>query len=110
MEECVKLSLTKSIGISNFNKEQVARVVNNCRIKPVVNQIEVNPNINQKELIQFCQARDIVVVGFCPLGRSTLSTTISTYPRSTILDPKVIEMAKKYNKTPAQVVLRYLVC
>uniref|UniRef100_V5GT06 1,5-anhydro-D-fructose reductase n=1 Tax=Anoplophora glabripennis TaxID=217634 RepID=V5GT06_ANOGL len=109
MEECVKSGLTKSIGISNFNKEQVARLVNNCRIKPVVNQVEVNPNINQKELIQFCKERDIVVVGFCPLGRSTQSTTISTYPRSTILDPKVIEVAKKYNKTPAQVILRYLV-
>ncbi|KAJ8963485.1 hypothetical protein NQ318_018968 [Aromia moschata] len=100
MEECVKLGLTKSVGLSNFNKDQIERVLKNCVIKPVVNQVEVNPNINQKDLIGFCKERDIVVVGFCPLGRGSLSTTISTYPPSTVLDPNVIEMSKKYNKTP----------
>ncbi|KAJ8980153.1 hypothetical protein NQ317_014648 [Molorchus minor] len=108
MEECVKLGLAKSIGLSNFNKEQIDRVLQNSKIRPVVNQVEVNPNINQKDLIQFCRERDIVVVGFAPLGRATLSTTISTYPPATVLDSNVIEIGKKYGKTPAQVVLRYL--
>lgn len=108
MEECVNLGLTKSIGLSNFNEEQIDRILKNCKINPVVNQIEVNPNNNQKSLIQFCKERDIVVTGFCPLERLGVSTT-SGYPSATIADPKVIEMGKKYNKTPAQVVLRYLV-
>ncbi|KAJ8936536.1 hypothetical protein NQ314_012276 [Rhamnusium bicolor] len=45
MEECVNLELTKSIGVSNFNKEQIDRLVKNCTIKPVVNQIEVSLGI-----------------------------------------------------------------
>ncbi|CAG9821184.1 unnamed protein product [Phaedon cochleariae] len=107
MEECVDLGLARSIGLSNFNEEQTERVLQNCRIRPVVNQVEVNPNINQKKLIQFCKERDIIVTGFCPLGR--LGTVNSAYPQSTVLDPKVVEMASKYNKSPAQIILRYLI-
>ncbi|KAG5880267.1 hypothetical protein JTB14_003416 [Gonioctena quinquepunctata] len=109
MENCVKLGLTKSIGVSNFNQEQISRLLQNCKIKPVVNQVEVNPNFNQKELITFCKERDIVITGFCPLGRSTQSIDTPGCPLSTVLDPKVIEIAGKYGKTAAQVVLRYLV-
>lgn len=108
MEECVNLGLAKSIGLSNFNEEQMERVLKNCKIKPVVNQVEVNPNNNQKPLIQFCKERDIVVTAFCPLERLGESKTPG-YPSATIKDPKVIDIGKKYNKTPAQVVLRYLV-
>jgi aldehyde reductase len=39
MEECVKLGLTKSIGLSNFNSEQIQRVLDVATIKPVVNQV-----------------------------------------------------------------------
>lgn len=108
MEECVKLGLTKSIGISNFNESQIDRLLKQCNIKPVVNQVEVNPNNNQKTLIQFCQDHDIHITAFCPLERGGDSKTPG-YPSSSMSDPKVIEIAKKYGKTPAQVVLRYLV-
>lgn len=108
MEECVNQGLTKSIGLSNFNSEQTDRVLKNCKIKPVVNQVEVNPNINQKKLIKFCNDRNIVVVGFCPLGRSNYAGRPG-FPEPTIHDPKVIEMGKKYKKTPAQIVLNYLI-
>ncbi|KAJ8973418.1 hypothetical protein NQ317_016701 [Molorchus minor] len=110
MEECVNLGLTKSIGLSNFNAEQIDRVLKKCKIKPVCNQVEVNPNLNQKKLIDFCRQRqrDIVIVGYCPLGRSEYAGTPG-FPDPTIYDPKVAEIAKKYNKTPAQVVLNYLI-
>lgn len=39
MEECVTLGLTKSIGLSNFNSEQIGRILSVCRIKPVINQV-----------------------------------------------------------------------
>ena len=39
MEECVKLGLTKSIGVSNFNSEQIQRVLDVATIRPVVNQV-----------------------------------------------------------------------
>ncbi|XP_022914598.1 aldo-keto reductase 1B-like [Onthophagus taurus] len=108
MEECVKLGLAKSIGVSNFNSQQLTRLLEKCKIKPVVNQIEVNPNINQKKMIKFCADRDIVVTGYCPMGRVE-NDGIPGFPTPTIKDPKVIEMAEKYEKTPGQIILNYLV-
>ncbi|RZC41293.1 aldose reductase-like [Asbolus verrucosus] len=108
MEECVRQGLTKSIGVSNFSEEQIERILKNCQIKPVANQVEVNPNLNQKKLIQFCKERDIVITGYCPLGRSEYAG-MPGFPDPTIFDPKVAEIGKKYNKTPAQVVLNYLI-
>lgn len=108
MEDCVNQGYAKSIGVSNFNSEQIDRLVKNAKIKPVVNQVEVNPNVNQKKLIKFCKDREIIITGYCPLGRSE-EAGLRGLPESTILDPKVAEIAEKYNKTPAQVVLNYLV-
>lgn len=107
MEECVDQGLAKSIGLSNFNEQQIDRVLQNCKIKPVINQIEVNPNLSQSELIKFCKDRHIVVTAFCPLERFGASRD-PAYPGPTAQDPNVIEIAKKYNKTPAQIILRYL--
>lgn len=42
MEEALKLGLTKSIGVSNFNEEQLTRIVKEATVKPVVNQVEVS--------------------------------------------------------------------
>lgn len=108
MQKVAELGLSRSIGLSNFNSEQMERVLAVAKVKPVVNQVECNPNINQKKLISFCKERDIVVQGFCPLGRIS-SLGKPDFPNPTILDPKVQEISKKYNRTPAQIVLKYLV-
>ncbi|KAK5638448.1 hypothetical protein RI129_012743 [Pyrocoelia pectoralis] len=108
MEECVRLGLARSIGISNFNTEQITRLLNAAQIKPAVNQIEVNPNINQKKLIQFCKDREIVITGYCPLGRVYAYEGSSAMPKPTLLDERVLAMREKYNKSAAQIVIRYL--
>lgn len=154
MEKLVDLGLVKSIGISNFNSQQIDRLLANCRIKPVTNQvnsseffgvkisffsclsicfhvslviefdvrnglfskffrcvnnikfqIEASPQINQKKLIKFCQDRDIIVTAYCPLGRPIPAEKKPGF----LYDAKLIEIGKKYGKTPAQIVFRYLV-
>lgn len=109
MEKLVDLGLVKSIGVSNFNSEQVTRILDNCRIKPVTNQVECNPTLNQKKLIEFCKARDITVTAYSPLTKPHAWIKDSTMPKPAFLNSKVVEIAKKHNKTPAQVVLRFLV-
>lgn len=105
MEKLVDLGLVKSIGISNFNSEQIARIMNGARIKPVVNQVECSPAINQRKLNKFCRERGINLVGFCPLGHPNRHARTPAH----IFDPRVQEIANKHRKTPAQIVLRYLV-
>lgn len=109
MEKLVDHGLVKSIGVSNFNSEQITRVLENCRIKPVTNQVECSPSLNQKKLIEFCKARDITVTAYSPLTRPHRYETNKSLPKPALLDPKVTEIGVKYDKTPAQVILRYLV-
>ncbi|XP_055377209.1 aldo-keto reductase family 1 member B1-like [Condylostylus longicornis] len=104
MEKLIDLRLVKSIGVSNFNSEQLTRLLSVAKIKPVHNQIECHPALNQKKLIKFCKERDIIVTAYCPLGRPDPAKKTPNY----IFDDKVKEIGEKYNKTAAQIVLRYL--
>lgn len=108
MEKLVDLGLVKSIGVSNFNSDQITRILENCRIKPVTNQVECSPTMNQKKLIEFCKARDIVITAYSPLTRPHRYEKDHSLPKPALLDPRVEEIGRKYKKTPAQVVLRYL--
>lgn len=109
MEKLIESGLVRSIGVSNFNSEQIDRLLANCKVKPVTNQIEVGPSINQKKLTKFCKDRDIVITGFSPLGRPYAADVFPDAPKLAFLDARVIDIGKKYGKTGAQVVLRYLV-
>lgn len=104
MEKLVKSGRVRSIGISNFNSEQVDRVLAIAEIKPVVNQVECHPNLNQRKLLKFLADRNITLVAYSPLGRPHVDGK-----NLAINDPKILELAKKHNKTPAQIVLRYTV-
>lgn len=108
MEKLIDTGLVRSIGVSNFNSEQIDRLLANCTIKPVTNQVEVGPSITQKKLTKFCKDRDIVITGFSPLGRPYASDLFPNAPKLAFLDPRVIAIGEKYGKTGAQVVLRYL--
>ncbi|KAF6209476.1 hypothetical protein GE061_015223 [Apolygus lucorum] len=101
MEECVKLGLTKSIGLSNFNRKQIQKILDIAEIKPVTNQIEVHPYLAVQDHVDFCKSKGIVVTAYRPIaGQSKLSKV------SPINDPIVLNIAAKYGKTPAQVMLK----
>lgn len=68
MEDLVSAGLTKSIGVSNFNKSQIERILKICKIKPVVNQVEVHLYWLNTKLIDFCHSKDIVVEAYSPFG------------------------------------------
>lgn len=104
MEECVNQGLTRSIGISNFNSEQTIRLLKSAKIAPVNNQFEININVNQEKLIDVCKKHNVTVTGYSPLGQPGNSAGVGNRLDS----PVVLKIAQKYNKTPAQVALRYV--
>ncbi|XP_051172020.1 aldo-keto reductase family 1 member B1-like [Leptopilina boulardi] len=104
MEECSRLGLARSIGVSNFNSEQITRLMENSTIKPVNNQVEVNINLNQKKLIEFCKTKNITITAYSPLGRPGNRHGI----KNSLDNPKLLEISKKYHKTPEQIAFRFL--
>ena len=68
MEAQVDAGLTRSIGISNFNEEQIGRIVANARIKPANLQVELHAQFQQKSLRECCEKHGITICAYAPLG------------------------------------------
>ena len=88
----------RDIGVSNFLVHHLQELMSACEIKPMVNQIEFHPGHNQKETVEFCKKHEIVVEAWSPLGRGV------------ILENEFLsEIAKRYNKTIAQICIRWII-
>eukprot|EP00108_Taenia_solium_P009083 TsM_000353300 transcript=TsM_000353300 gene=TsM_000353300 len=107
MEELVSAGLVKSIGVSNFNKRQIERILASCTIVPAVNQVEVNINWLNAKLIEFCHSKNILVEGYSPFGSPGYVDSVGIKAKSMLDNESVVEVAHKHGKTPAQVLLRH---
>ncbi|XP_045508241.1 aldo-keto reductase AKR2E4-like isoform X1 [Colias croceus] len=108
LEDAQRLGLTRSIGVSNFNREQIDRILQECSVRPAALQIEVHPQITQQDLVEYAQNQGLVVMGYSPFGSLVKRHGLEmSGPR--IDDPILTSIAKKYSKTTPQVVLRWLV-
>ncbi|MEN3325062.1 aldo/keto reductase [Mariniflexile soesokkakense] len=96
MEKIYKSGRAKAIGVSNFMIPHLQNILNVCEVKPAVNQIEFHPLLVQPELLKFCKEQHIQLEAWSPLiqGQVTEINAIS-------------ELAKKYGKSAAQIVLRW---
>ncbi|XP_063931781.1 aldo-keto reductase family 1 member A1-like isoform X2 [Zophobas morio] len=115
MEEQVDAGRTKNIGLSNYNISQITTVLKSARIKPACLQIELHVYLQQSELVEFCKKNGIAVVAFSPLVSPSFNdflTRIGQKPKelpNLLGDPEVAKIAQKHSKSPAQIVLRFLV-
>lgn len=98
MEEKNKAGKAKAIGVSNYTIRHLEELLRESTIKPTVNQVELHVFLQQPELVQYCKDNDIVVEAYSPLAHG--------YG----LDNSVIAaIAKKHNKTPAQILIRWCI-
>ncbi|CAF0759786.1 unnamed protein product [Adineta steineri] len=108
MEVLVDEGLVKSIGLSNFNEEQIERILQICKYKPVVNQVEIHPYCPQIQLEIFCKIHQILLEAYAPLGANNRQWKKENDPE--ILEDKTIKsIADKYNVHPAAILLRYII-
>nr|WP_318978610.1 aldo/keto reductase [Effusibacillus dendaii] len=97
IEKICKDGLARAIGVCNFHVHHLQDLISDCEIKPMVNQVELHPMLTQKELLQFCKSEGIQMEAWAPLMRGG----------DMLQQPIFVELAKKYNKTPAQIILRW---
>ncbi|XP_029901471.1 aldo-keto reductase family 1 member D1-like [Myripristis murdjan] len=109
LEACKDAGLTKSLGVSNFNKRQLELILNKpgLKHKPVSNQVECHPYFTQPKLLEYCRQNDIVIVGYSPIGTSRDASWVNLTCPPLLEDELLASIAKKYNKSTAQVALRF---
>jgi 2,5-diketo-D-gluconate reductase A len=86
----------RSIGVSNFNRDHLERIIAETGVTPAVNQIELHPRFQQKALRAFHDQSGIKTESWSPLGRGAL-----------LGEKAIVDIAAKHRKTPAQVVIRW---
>ncbi|KAH0510890.1 Aldo-keto reductase family 1 member C18 [Microtus ochrogaster] len=109
LEKCKDLGLTKSIGVSNFNRKVLELILNKpgLKYKPVCNQVECHPYLNQSKLLEFCKSKDIVLVAYSALGSHRDPNWIRDKSPYLLEEPILKTIAEKHNRSPGQVALRY---
>ncbi|KAM1706299.1 hypothetical protein EV1_027948 [Malus domestica] len=106
MEELVSMGLVRSIGISNYDIFLTRDCLAYSEVKPAVNQIETHPYFQRESLVKFCQKHGICVTAHTPLGGAVANS--EWFGSVSCLDDPVLKnLAEKYKKTAAQVVLRW---
>ncbi|KAJ3646217.1 hypothetical protein Zmor_023812 [Zophobas morio] len=103
LETLYRKKLIRAIGVSNFNMEQIQRILNNCAVFPQVNQMECHPYFHQKQLRTFCENNGIIVSSDLPLGPQEDEFENLNFIR----DPNIEEIANRYRKYPEQILLKY---
>jgi diketogulonate reductase-like aldo/keto reductase len=98
MEELCKSGAVKSIGVSNYTVKHLKELMAESEIKPVVNQVELHVFLQQPELVEYCQENNIILEAYSPLAHGNKLDNVT-----------LTDLAKKYNKTSAQIMLRWCV-
>jgi diketogulonate reductase-like aldo/keto reductase len=97
LERIAKDGRALAIGVSNFHRRHLQRLLDETATAPAVNQIELHPYLTQDELRAFHAEHGIVTEAWSPLARGG----------SLLAEPTVTGIAQKYDRTPAQVVIRW---
>lgn len=96
MEEIYESGRAKAIGLSNFHQHHLDDILADAKVKPVIDQVELHPTLTQEPLREYLASKDVAVEAWSPLGQGKI-----------LQNPKLIEIGKKYQKTAAQVIIRW---
>jgi 2,5-diketo-D-gluconate reductase A len=96
MERSLELGYTRSIGVSNFDVQEVDQVIAAGTVRPVVNQVQFSPFEYRRKLLEAGEQRGVVLEAYSPLGTGRH-----------LANETVKRLASRIGRTPAQVLLRW---
>ncbi|KAL2484903.1 NAD(P)-linked oxidoreductase superfamily protein [Abeliophyllum distichum] len=102
MEKLVNDNLVKDIGVCNFTLKKLNKLLSFAKIKPSVCQMEMHPGWRNDKMLEACKKNGIHVTAYSPLGSQEGG-------RDLIHDPVVERVARKLNKSPGQVLVRWAI-
>ncbi|WP_078131283.1 aldo/keto reductase [Leptospira kirschneri] len=98
LEKVYHDKLCKAIGVSNYTITHLGELLKDSQITPAVNQVEFHPFLNQIHLLEYCKKHKIQLEAYSPLAHG-----------QKIEDPTISKIAQKYDKTPAQILIRWAI-
>lgn len=96
LERIYDEKLVRSIGVSNYTINHINELLGYANYVPAVNQVEFSPFLYQKDLQEHCELNGILIQAYTPLTRG-----------KRLKDDRLVEIASKYNKTTAQILIRW---
>ncbi len=96
MEKLLEEGKCRSIGVSNYMIKHLDDLLQNSSVAPAVNQVEFNPFVYNPELLNYCNEKNIFVEAYTPITKGRKFN-----------DDEITQLSDKYNKTPAQIMLRW---
>ena len=96
LEDAYNEGKIRAIGVSNFHNDDLKNIIDNCRIKPMINQVLAHVGQTPFDIIEYCNKEGVVVEAYSPIAHGEAGRIV-----------EVQDMAKKYNKSFAQICLKY---
>ena len=96
LEDAYNEGKLKAIGVSNFHNDDLQNIIDNCRIKPMINQVLAHVGQTPFDIIDFCNKENILVEAYSPIAHGEANRI-----------EEVQKLAEKYNKSFAQICLKY---
>lgn len=110
MEKLIKKGLVKHIGTSNMTIPKMELLLRDAEIKPACNEMELHPHFQQPEFFNYCLEKNIVPIGFAPIGSPNRPDRDKTENDTVdIEDPVILQLAKEHNVHPAVICIKWAV-
>lgn len=109
LEDSHRSGKVRSIGLANFNLEQIDRVWTKGLIKPAVLQVEMNPYFTQKDIRNYCIEKGIVLTATMTTGNPGSAHYRKHEDPNLLYDDTLISIAKCYGKNVPQIILRWII-
>lgn len=98
MEKLYTDGKVDAIGVCNFDKKTMQKMLKFCKVKPMINQYECHPMFVQKEVADYCEKNDIQIVSYSPLARCD---------KRLFENPVLLKISQEHKKSVSQIILRW---
>lgn len=103
-----KQAFTRHIGVSNFSKKKLKKLIEKTSVIPEMNQVEMHPLLQQNDLLDYCNSEGIKLTAYSPLGSGDRTSAMKGENEPNLMDiPEIKAIAKKRGASAAQVLIAW---